>query len=208
LQHRDDFEKMASERLASPRAIGSPFSKDRAAMPSVEVRRLEVADVEDYRRIRLAALRTEPQAFGSTYEVEAVRPVAAFAERLTTSTVFGAYDGGRIVGVAGFKQEDGQKDRHKAFVCGMYVEPDVRGQAVGTALIEAVIGSAREVVEQLTLAVVQGNSAAISLYRKFGFEVYGIEPRALKSSSGYSDEVLMALMLRPAEPIARPRDRT
>jgi ribosomal protein S18 acetylase RimI-like enzyme len=164
-------------------------------MPSVEVRRLDIADVEDYRTIRLAALQTEPEAFGSTYAVEAVRPIAAFAERLTTSTIFGAYDGGRLVGVVGFKQEDGQKDRHKASVWGMYVEPDARGQGVGKALIEAVIGSARDVVEQLTLTVVQGNDAAISLYRKSGFEVYGVEPRALKSSRGYSDEVLMALML-------------
>jgi ribosomal protein S18 acetylase RimI-like enzyme len=170
-------------------------------MPPVEVRRLEVTDVEDYRMIRLAALRMESEAFGSTYEVEAARPLAAFAERLKTSAVFGAYADGRLLGMAGFKQEDGQKDRHKGSVWGMYVDPDMRGRGVGLALIEAVIESARNVVEQLTLAVAEGNSAATSLYRRVGFEVYGVEPRALKSS-----RVLMALMLRPAEPVARRDD--
>ena len=92
-------------------------------MSPVEVRRLEVTDVEDYRMIRLAALRTEPEAFGSTYEVEAARPLAVFAERLKTSAIFGAYADGRLLGMAGFKQEDGQKDRHKGSVWGMYVDP-------------------------------------------------------------------------------------
>ena len=68
---------------------------------------------------------------------------------------------------------------------------------VAAALIAAIIESARTVVEQLTLTVVQGNGAAIALYRKFGFEVYGVEPRARKNSSGYVDKVLMALDLRP-----------
>src|SRR5712692_8242742 len=72
-----------------------------------EIRRLRVADVEDYRTIRLAALRTEPEAFGSVYDIEVTRPVDSFVERLASSIVLGAYAGERIVGVAGFRQESG-----------------------------------------------------------------------------------------------------
>jgi len=49
-------------------------------------------------------------------------------------------------------------------------------------------------VEQLTLAVVEGNAAALALYRKLGFAAYGVEPRALKTETGCRNEVLMALM--------------
>ncbi|HKU98169.1 MAG TPA: GNAT family N-acetyltransferase [Vineibacter sp.] len=161
----------------------------------VTVRRLVPADAEDYRAIRLASLAREPDAFGSVHAVEAVRPLADFAERLASSSVFGAYADGGLVGVAGFKQQTGPKDQHKGFVWGMYVQGDWRGRGVGRALMDAVIDAARGTVEQLTLAVVQGNDAAMALYRKAGFEVYGVEPRALKSAAGYADEVLMVRRL-------------
>jgi ribosomal protein S18 acetylase RimI-like enzyme len=165
---------------------------------SFEIRRLQVADVEDYRTIRLASLRTEPEAFGSLYEVEAARPVESFVDRLASSIVLGAYADGRIVGVAGFRRETGPKERHKAVVWGVYVQPEARGQGVAASLIAAIIDAAREIVEQLTLTVVQGNSAAVALYRRFGFQVYGVEPRARKNPGGYVDKVLMVLDLRPA----------
>jgi ribosomal protein S18 acetylase RimI-like enzyme len=159
------------------------------------IRRLIAADVLDYRTIRLAALARDPDAFGSVYDLEVARPLSAFAERLTSSTVFGAFVGERIVGMAGFKTEAGPKDSHKAFVWGLYVRPSARGQGIGAALMQALIAEARLSVEQLTLAVVEGNDAALALYRKFGFTVYGIEPRALKTENGYRNEVLMALLL-------------
>jgi RimJ/RimL family protein N-acetyltransferase len=40
--------------------------------------------------------------------------------------------------------------------------------------------------------------AAIRTYRKFGFETYGTEPRALKVGSEYVDEHLMILRVEQA----------
>ena len=159
------------------------------------IRRLLASDLEDYRNIRLEALRNEPESFGSTYGIEASRPLTEHATRIASSAVFGAYADETIVGMIGFKQEDGPKDAHKGFVWGFYVRPENRRQGVGADLISALIGFARDSVEQLTLTVVQGNDAAVSLYKRFGFDIYGIEPKALKSTTGYSDEVLMILFL-------------
>ncbi len=165
-------------------------------MAAIEVRRLVSDDAEDYRAIRLAALRGDPDAFGSVYAVEAERPLAEFAQRIDDCVVLGAYAGGRIVGVVGFKQETGPKDSHKGFVFGLYVHPDWRRHGVGMKLMKALIASAKGGVEQLTLAVVQDNSHATALYRTLGFEIYGVEPRALKTADGYSDEALMVLFLQ------------
>jgi ribosomal protein S18 acetylase RimI-like enzyme len=169
-----------------------------------EIRRLEAADVADYRAIRLAALQTEPESFGALYEVEATLPVEVFVERLASGIVLGAYAGGRIVGVAGFRRESGPKERHKGVVWGVYVAQEARGRGIAAALVAGIVEVARDVVEQLTLTVVQGNDAAIALYRRHGFTIYGIEPRARKTAAGYTDKVLMVCDLRPAEQIGRP----
>lgn len=167
------------------------------AVPAVTIRRLVASDAEDYRTIRLAALAREPDAFGSVYDVEVARPLSAFAERLETSVVLGAHIGERIVGMVGLKRETGPKDSHKGFVWGLYVRPSARGRGVARALMQALIAAADAGIEQLTLTVVEGNEAALRLYRKLGFEVYGLEPRALKSPAGYRNEVLMVLFLAP-----------
>jgi RimJ/RimL family protein N-acetyltransferase len=51
-------------------------------------------------------------------------------------------------------------------------------------------------LEQVLLGVGAHNVAAIQTYQKFGFELYGTEPRALKVGSAYVDEQLMILRLR------------
>ena len=167
-------------------------------MSHFDIRRLGPADAGDYRAIRLAALQGDAAAFGSTYAAEVGRTLDEFAERLETSTVYAAYADGRIVGMAGFKRYEGARERHKAFVWGTYVRPDLRGRGVARALMEAVLESAGAVVEQLTLAVAQDNLAALALYRELGFEVYGTEPRALRSDDGYADEILMVRFLLTA----------
>jgi ribosomal protein S18 acetylase RimI-like enzyme len=159
------------------------------------VRRLEVTNVQDYRTIRLSALKTAPDAFGADHDVEAGRPIAQHAARLTTSLVFGAYVDGRIVGMAGLRPGDGPKEAHKGLLWGFYVEPASRKDGVGAALMQTLLQAARGVIEQVTLTVVADNAAAIALYEKFGFKHYGLEPRALKSAAGYVDEALMVLFL-------------
>ena len=169
---------------------------------NVVVRQLssvDANDVADYRTIRLAALRDSPDAFGSTYEAEVGLSMEAFAERLAITIVLGAYAGtgsdARIVGMVGFKQQTMAKLAHKGFVWGFYVAPEARGRGVGAALVERIVAAAQGLVRQVTLSVVRGNDAALALYERCGFETYGVEPRALKSTTGYADEVLMVRFL-------------
>ena len=119
------------------------FAGDMETATPAGIRRLAATDALDYRTIRLAARARDPDAFGSVYDLEVARPLSAFAERLTSAAVFGAFTGERIVGMAGFKAESGPKDCHKGFVWGLYVRPSARGQGIAAALMRAVIAEAR-----------------------------------------------------------------
>ena len=140
-------------------------------------------------------MQTTPEAFGSTYEAEASRSDAQHAERLASSIVLGAYADDRIVGMLGCKQFDGAREVHKAFLWGFYVAPEHRRSGVASQLLAASLDALPVGVEQVLLTVVADNRPAIALYERFGFRPYGTEPRSLKTSGVYVDEMLMVLFL-------------
>ncbi len=161
----------------------------------VSIRRLLPDDAALFREIRLQALATAPEAFGSTHAAEAAWATEAWAERLRKAAVFAAIDGEAVLGMAGFFAMDGAKERHKGVLWGMYVAPSARGTGLAAALVQAVLAHAADVVEQVLLTVVSGNPAR-RLYARLGFVEYGVEPRALRQDGVYSDEVLMVMFLQ------------
>jgi len=164
----------------------------------IQIRRLTAADAVAYREIRLAGLKSSPEAFGSTYETESVQPLSSFSERLGRTAVFGAFRRTEILGIAGFVIRNGVKEAHKGLLWGMYVRPDARQAGVGRRLVEAVIDFARQRVELLQLSVVSNNEPARRLYARLGFVEYGVEKNSLKQGGRYYDEILMALDFMPA----------
>jgi ribosomal protein S18 acetylase RimI-like enzyme len=162
----------------------------------VDIRRLTSADAPAYREIRLAGLRDRPEAFGSTFVRESTQPLTWFCDRLSNSAVFGAFHSMALVGVAGLAIREGEKERHKGLLWGMYVRPDARKGGVGKRLVEAVIDHARAHVEVIQLSVISENEPARRLYAGLGFVEYGREKDSLKQNGRYYDEILMALDLR------------
>jgi RimJ/RimL family protein N-acetyltransferase len=80
---------------------------------------------------------------------------------------------------------------------GMFVARDWRGRGVGSALVVASIEWARERgLHKLSLSVFPHNEAAISLYRKYGFEEEGRRRKQLRRSNGELwDLIDMGLLL-------------
>jgi ribosomal protein S18 acetylase RimI-like enzyme len=163
----------------------------------IQIRHLAQVDAAVFRDIRLEALRSSPEAFGSTFEMESAQTLDFFAGRLRSSEMFGAFDVGEIVGMAGLLVQPGLKEAHKGVLVSMYVRPQARRRGVGRLLAEAVMNIARQRVELLHLAVVSGNESARQLYTGLGFVEYGIEKKSLKQDGRYYDEILMAKDLAP-----------
>ncbi|WP_324607781.1 GNAT family N-acetyltransferase [Paenibacillus sp. IHBB 10380] len=108
--------------------------------------------------------------------------------------ILGAFkEGNQIVGMIGFRREQGIKFNHKGIIWGVYVSPEYRGKGIAKELLEEVInrGSGLEGLKQINLCVVTLNRVAIELYMKLGFETYGIEKNALEyKGQGYDEELM------------------
>jgi GNAT superfamily N-acetyltransferase len=168
----------------------------------VVVRPLGLDEFAVWHALRLRALRDHPDAFGATYEDERADGSAARRGRFEASArdegsaIFGAFDGDTLVGIGGVLRSGGRKDAHRATIWGMYVAPEARGRGAGQALVDALVGSARAWgCSQVHLTVVIGNGTAERLYRRAGFEAYGVDPRALRVAGRYLDERLMVRFL-------------
>ena len=169
-----------------------------AARNTLKVRRLETDDTESYRELRLEGLKCHPEAFSSSWEYEAGKPMSWWAERLETNLIFGGWmEKSPLVGVAGLRVPHAVKLRHKGVLWGMYVRLEARGTGLAAALVQEVVEHAQTLVEEICLTVVATNAAACRLYNTAGFKPYGLERRALKVGDEYYDEVLMALPLNP-----------
>lgn len=166
----------------------------------MEFRRLNAADAEAYKQVRLHGLKEAPQAFSADYERSALQPVEHFATRLKNEVdafVIGAFINGQLVGIGGFYRDDGPKLRHKGTIWGVYVLPEHRSGGLGRKLIEEIMANAAVVpdLHQINITVTAANERARELYLSMGFEPWGLERRALWIGGRFYDDMHMVLFL-------------
>ncbi|MEZ5377451.1 MAG: GNAT family N-acetyltransferase [Acidimicrobiales bacterium] len=139
-------------------------------------------DLDRYRALRLEALATDPDAFGSTIDHETEFDDAEWARRMDSfrgepGQILVATDDGRDIGVVGIGvrrapvEHLATPSHIDAVLWGMWVRPADRGRGAARELIDAAIGWARRHdATDVVLAVRRDNHAAIELYRSVGFE--------------------------------------
>ena len=167
------------------------------------IKRLTPEYAAAYRALMLDAYSLHPDAFTSDVSEREALPIGWWEKRLAVGSevadvVFGAVDGGHLLGVAGLSVESRKKARHKSTLFGMYVPHAHRGKGLGRDLVAGVLDHARGQSQLLLvqLTVTEGNRSAQGLYERMGFEVFGVEPYAVAVGEGYVSKVHMWCDLR------------
>ena len=103
----------------------------------------------------------------------------------------------KIIGLAGISSVGlREKIKHRSEL-GISIEKEFWGLGIGRALTKACIDCAKSAgYKQIELEVVAENFSAIAMYKNFGFEEYGRNPRGFYSRyTGWQELVLMLLSL-------------
>ena len=148
-------------------------------MPDFSVRRIREDDWEQFRRLRLDALRTDPLAFGSTLARESTYLEGKWRSWCKdgtigeqTATFVATGPSGELVGMVGaFTAED------TPHVWGMWTRPEWRLRGIGRRLMECLLDwtERSSAGRPVLLDVNPSQAAAVSIYLGLGFRFSGVE---------------------------------
>ncbi len=143
----------------------------------ITVRAAGLDDWAALREIRLTALRSAPDAYGSTYARESAFEEAVWRERASSAagrqTFLAVDENGQLVGTA-TGLADPEEPADVRLLVGMWIDPGYRGQGLVDRLTAEVVAWARgDGGRTLRLDVSVGNQVARAAYLRNGFRPTG-----------------------------------
>lgn len=159
------------------------------------MRPAEAGDAEAIRAIRNHAVEHSTALWTRTPQSPAVG-TAWLAAHLERGSAFVAESGGAVAGFAvwsPWRELDGYRHTVEDSV---YVRDDRQGRGIGSALLAAVIASARAAGCHVLIADIEaGNIPSIRLHERFGFRHAGTVPEVGTKFGRWLDLTIMSLAL-------------
>ena len=131
----------------------------------MNIRILNKNDVNEFRELRLKGLKLMQLLSGLHMKEKMVLLWKNLKTRLEESDskfVVGGFDDGSLVCIATFIRKDGEKDKHKSMLVGMYCSKEYRGTGIAKNVVEFILEKARnlEGLKIINLMVVSENLRA------------------------------------------------
>ena len=156
------------------------------------IRQLAPHETALFRKLRLEALETHPEAYVSTADDLRTLDDAVVSARLAEHPAFVALDRDEPVALMGWLRQPSSKMAHRANLVMVYVRPELRRTGIASALLGHLVVAARQDgIAQLELAVSVENPAAVLFYERFGFNIAGTVPRGFRHQGRDIDEHIM-----------------
>jgi ribosomal protein S18 acetylase RimI-like enzyme len=161
----------------------------------IEIKKLDSDRWQDYRDLRLEALKTEPIAFSSSYEEE--KSLTELEWRSRINNFLFAISDNKPVGMVGVFCNNRLKTGHVCEIFGMYVRIEYRGQGIGNKLLVAVLEEIQKLkgITKVKIGVNPVQKAAEHLYRKYGFKAAGYFKKDMCVNGIFYDEIFLEKFL-------------
>src|SRR3989344_6985891 len=99
---------------------------------------------------------------------------------------------GKPIGYVMISVGEPMKLRHVGYINGMYISADYRNRGLGGKLLGEALRRLKENnVIKVRLEVIVESVPAVTLYKRFGFEVLGTFRKEINSDGSYYDEFVM-----------------
>jgi ribosomal protein S18 acetylase RimI-like enzyme len=143
---------------------------------AVTIGLIQPSEWQSYKALRVRALQTDPQAFGSTLQRTLEREDSFWIGRLQEGiedhlrSMLFASVAGELVGMIGVYPD---QVTEQPGIISMYVCPEHRGQGIGRKLMEAMLARLAD-EETVFLDVRVCQESAVRLYESMGFRTFKI----------------------------------
>lgn len=159
------------------------------------VSKLSPDEWQKYRDIRLLALKSDPQAFGSSYDEEMKLTETDWRNRI--NVMWFASINGDVVGLIGLLQRDNLASKHCGYIISLWVKPEFRGRGIAKSLVQKLKSLAPSLgLRKLSLQVSRTQPNAKHLYENLNFSEVGLLKENLLKDGVYLDEYLMEWLHR------------
>ena len=137
----------------------------------IQIRRLNEDEWLVFSQIRLQALQTDPQVFGSNYQKESQFTEAEWRSRLKNNAVFLLCRNEMPVGMTGVSIDRDDATGKTAILWGSWLAPPVRGRGLSNLMYQTRINwaKAQPTVERVIVSHRASNLASKRANQKHGF---------------------------------------
>jgi RimJ/RimL family protein N-acetyltransferase len=167
---------------------------------SVTIRQLKENDWHEYYQIRLTALQTDPNVFGSNYEKESQMTEAEWRSRLEAkdNAIFLLYENETAIGMTGVSINWNDQTRKTALLWGSWLAPQFRGKGLSQLMYQTRIDWAKRqpTVEKIIVSHRASNLSSKYANQKHGF-VFTHTVEKIWTDGKAEDEIFYELKIKP-----------
>lgn len=166
---------------------------------NISIKRLTVEDWLAFSEIRLRALQTDPQVFGSNYAAESQFTEEDWKKRLVdteNSAIFALFDEEEPIGMTGVSVWRDDETKSTAILWGSWLAPDYRGKGLSDVIYRARIDWAKKhpTIRRLIVSHRASNLASKYANRKHNFKFTGTDEKVWNDGA-VEDEVCYELFI-------------